>query len=674
MPAQLLRWIALGAIVLAGVLVLVAQRLKQNQQNFVVARESSRVNQYSQWLYYRLIRLPLIGKYALSIRERIILTDDYDEGDIINNTVAAFVLASVTMIGLLIFFSLFIKTWYIWFVLLILMYFIFETVVDIYVYRLKNHLLEQLVQFIDYLRNAYFETHMIDEAYLIAIDKMTDKRYRMIKAQALQIYDTLTDADGELALQTYYQRAPNPFLKLLAGLSYIVKEYGDDQLDSGSAYIKSLSHLSSEVKDEIIKRTKLAFGLKSMNFIALAPILAMHPIKNWASTSFYPLKQFYSGYLGFIVEIGLLIIVLISYYLLRNLQKVSDEYTPSNRDFKLEKLVSTYARPLLRALMPSSETRIYQRVKQRLLKAHSFIRIDYHYAYKLLAAFVAFCLTLGVIVIALNIQRDTIWQSPTTPSGFLAGELKGDALDEAVALTQFDNQILSNGLDWTVKRLANYLEENYDYGGELKRLTIDRLLAKQTVLRGAVIRPIHLFILYIATLIGWWLPELYLIIRHRLLKADVEIEISRFQLVVMILMHIETMTVDAMLEWFEKFSVLFKIPIQQALMNYDAGAGDALETLKHASDRNDYQTLINHLISCTESLTITEAFSEFETEKLYYQDKRRMVNDRIVGKRIFLGQVVGFIPVYALLILYFMFPLIYASIGELQTYFDKLSF
>ncbi len=671
-----LRAIGIAAISLAGIL-LVFQIVSGRQRRIGIATSAQRrqLNKTIFRLYKTLLIMPVFGHYLKSIREKITMSAALDENQLIYQSLKIFTTAFVLTGIALLFFASFIKSWFSWLMAVVVLYFVIEIISDYYYGRIKLNLLEEMVVFIDYLRTSYFETAVIDDAYTYAIDRLDVLKHASIYAHANQIYNTIVATDAELALQRYYQKAPNAYLKLLAGLSQIVREYGDAQMATGSSFVKSLTHLSSELKDDIIKRKKLLFGLKAMNVIAITPLFAIEPLKRWASHSFYPLKVFYEGSLGFSLEVLVLVIILVCFVLLRHLQDYSEFGERQQTHHRFARYLTRRFKWLLKLIMPSPNSKTYQRIVERQRRALIFSKIEYHYIDKLLFATISFVIVLVVLLSALQINKNNVLVQPTTPEGFLAGELSGKALETAREVTAFDNRILEAGdRQWTEQALAQYITEQHDLSGDNKQQVMQRIMAKQDRLTAAQLNFSHILILYLFTWLGWLLPEAYLITQAQILKRELDSEIARFQLLVMVLMPIDQMTVDQVLEWFEKFSKLFKVPLQKALMEYDAGAEQALLELKDASPKADYQTLINHLISSVEALTIKEAFHEFESEKLYYQDKRKLIGHNLVKNKIYLGRVIGFVPLYALLIIYFMFPLIYASIGELQTYFDKLTF
>ncbi len=660
-----------AAIVLLALQMLMFKRRRFKQAAIPKKRDFGRI---VLALHGALMALPIASKYLKSIASRVALSQAGDQKSIVYQTTKIFLLAAALTTTAASLLMAFVDRWYAWLMALLALYFILESIVDFFVNRLKLDLLEQTVTFIDYLRTTYFETTMIDDAFILAIDKLDFVRDEGIRLQAELIREVVNAPDGELALQRYYQLAPNAYLKLLAGLAFIVDEYGDSRGRDGSSFINSLTHLSAEIKDEIIKRNRLLIGLKSMNVIAIAPLLAMEPLKKWASHSFYLLDTFYRGALGFVVEAALLSIILGCFILLRKLQDYGDFDDRRESQYRVEKYLANRLSRYLDCVVPTPKSQSYQKIIDRQSRAHCFAKVEYYYIRKaLLAAFTAI-VAVAVLLTSTWLARAEIYSSPTVPAGFMAAELSGEALARAVRTTEFDAAVLrAGGERWRSSELDDYLIRNCALKGEARRRAAARIIEKQRRLAAARVNYLHVVGVYIAALLGWLIPDAYLILKARLLRAEIEVEIARFQLLVLVLMNVEHLTVDQVLEWFEKFSRLFKIPLQRALMDYDAGAIDALQELKKASDKSDYTTLINHLISAVEVLTIREAFSEFESEKLYYQDKRRLIGDNVVKKKIYFGQVIGFIPIYALIILYFMLPLIYVSTAEMQHYFDKLA-
>jgi hypothetical protein len=303
-----------------------------------------------------------------------------------------------------------------------------------------------------------------------------------------------------------------------------------------------------------------------------------------------------------------------------------------------------------------------------------FIPIEWLFAQKCTFSLSAGLLTIIVIIAVLLMGTNAVYSSPTTPSGFLAGELKGKALEEAVLLTSFDNEILKKiKVVPSYEEVSSYIKVTHDLSGEALRITTDRIMEKLMVLSKYKTSWKLVILIYAMIMLGWNIPDLMLLLRKKIAQTDLMSEVTKFQLVIMMMMRIDSMSVEYLLEWLERFSFVLKEPIQRAIMDYDAGAEEALVSLRNSTDNEDFKKIVTNLISAVNKLPIDQAFDELESEKLYYLEKRKLQNERMVESKINFGQLIGFTPTYALIILYFMIPLVYASVSEMQTYFDKLS-
>jgi hypothetical protein len=424
----------------------------------------------------------------------------------------------------------------------------------------------------------------------------------------------------------------------------------------------------------VVIRDKLNFGLKSMNLIALVPLFSMKPLRAWASSSFYPLMVFYEGPMGFVVEISVLIIILFSYVLLRRVQSYHEDSIIRSENYRLEKWVMKNFSGVIRYIIPQRQSKAYRNIEKKKKAAMDFLPIEWLYVQKCMFSLSSCLLIILVTTAVLVMGTSAVYSNPTTPNGFLAGELKGKALVEANRLTAFDNEILKrNSKTLSYDLISAEIQKKYQLNGEQLRITTNRIIVKLTLLSKYKFSWKIILLVYVMIILGWYIPDLMLLLRRKIAHTDLMSEVTKFQLVIMMMMRIDSMSVEYLLEWLERFSFVLKEPIQRAIMDYDAGAEEALLSLRNSTDNEDFKKIVTNLISAVNKLSINQAFDELESEKNYYLEKRKIQNERMIDSKIGYGQLIGFTPTYALVILYFMLPLIYASVSEMQTYFDKLS-
>ena len=168
-------------------------------------------------------------------------------------------------------------------------------------------------------------------------------------------------------------------------------------------------------------------------------------------------------------------------------------------------------------------------------------------------------------------------------------------------------------------------------------------------------------------------PIWLLTFQVKMRELEKENEVMQFQTIILMLMNIERINVETILEWLERYSNIFKEPINKCLNNYESGAYEALENLKEDVSYKDLIRIIEGLQAAVEKISIKDAFDELETEREYYKQKRKEANDRLISKKGLIGKAVGFTPMIVLFVGYLIIPLIYVGIKSLTVSFSSLS-
>ena len=200
----------------------------------------------------------------------------------------------------------------------------------------------------------------------------------------------------------------------------------------------------------------------------------------------------------------------------------------------------------------------------------------------------------------------------------------------------------------------------------------ERLLAKQTILMNQHIKWWEVALILLAALVSYQLPMVYLYFQQRVLRIDIEDEVAGFCSIILMLMHHERMSVADVLEWMEMYAAAFKEPIGDCLNNVASGLTEALEALKDVSDNERFINIVESLMLASQDITVRQAFDELSSEKEFYMDARKETNQRIVEGKINMGRMIGFTPVYGLIVLYMVIPMISTSMTDMQQYFTQL--
>ena len=141
----------------------------------------------------------------------------------------------------------------------------------------------------------------------------------------------------------------------------------------------------------------------------------------------------------------------------------------------------------------------------------------------------------------------------------------------------------------------------------------------------------------------------------------------QFQTIILMLMRIERVNVEIILEWLERYSNIFRDPISKCVNDYESGPWEALEAMKEDVTYPQFLRIIESLQAAVEKIPIRDAFDELDSERDYYQAKRRESNDRLISKKAMIGKVIGFAPMVVMFIAYLIVPLVFIGLTSMSS-------
>lgn len=448
---MLLLLIAVPLVLFVIVLIAFLILQKKNKANKSIALQKMLTSNESalssgamlQKIYTKLIRLPLINRYVYKIRRRLELLHDDDEYTIRNET-AKIALKGIicTLVAAIVLTYINREDLFMMIVSLIGVLVVVENLTDMMVNKIEDTLLRQQLELFSEVRHAYHETNMVEEA-LYEASLLEDME---VVIQADKIYEILISAEPELELEKYYDIAPNRFLKAFAGISYLTKEFGDRKIGGISLYLKNMNNITQELQLEILKRDKLDYLFKSLTYISLAPILFILPLKNWAMNSFESTRDFYEGPGGFLAQLGLLVLIFLSYSLLKRVKDNSDR-TRAEDDKETPWQERVYRLPIIEQfidqLMPKSTQKEYVKMRNLLKETNSHMKMEWLYVNRVVWCVVGFFISIFVISQAHAITINNILYSTTSESAVF-GQMSDSDKNAGDALSAFDRFFISN--------------------------------------------------------------------------------------------------------------------------------------------------------------------------------------------------------------------------------------
>lgn len=663
---------------------LIRNKLNGKETKYVASLvEGTKQKSFSSEIFYQkfylvCVKFPFFRRYLLKLRRRleiINLDDEYlTRKQAAQIMVKAMAIAFPTALAII----LFTKTNFLLMcTLLLLEVFLIETIISGMVDKIDNNLLKQQIDMFSEIRHAYHDTNMVEEA----IYEVAQADELEVSRQADKIYEILISDDPEMELEKYYDIAPNAFLKEFAGISYLTREFGDrTDKDGASLYLKNLNNITQEMQLEILKRDKLDYVFQSLSIISVVPILGLEPLKNWAISQFNFTKQFYNGSLGFFAQIAIIVLTFVCYVLTRKIKDNGSVDTGRNMENPWEAKV--YKKPLARKFInlfiPKDGTKQYRQITKLLKEAASKLKMEWLYVDRIAITIVTFMISLFVFFQVHNITINYIYTEPESDYN-LIGSMSAADEKKGMQTTLRDNYFLDmfrykNGVK---KEDVKTAIKKYDYykdatEEEINKAT-DRVWEKLQIVQTETVKWFELLLSFAFAGVAYYGPVGMLYFQARMRQMEMENEVMEFQTIILMLMKIERVNVEMILEWLERYSNIFRAPISKCVNNFESGPWEALEELKNDIAFPQLIRIVESLQSAVEKIPINQAFDELDTERAYYQEKRKESNERLIARKGLIGKVIGFAPMVTLFVGYLIIPLVAIGLVSMTSAFTSMS-
>lgn len=673
----------LFAIVIIVYIILMKRMNKSDVKQAMVLKAGTDTNNFSmdviyQKLYMVYIKIPGLKRYLVKLRRRLEIINIEDEYLTRRQSARILTNALLIIVPLTIGIILFTKNnTLLMAILLIFEIFMVETIIDGMVDKMDNKLLRQQIDFFAEIRHAYHDTNMVEEA----IYEVSQNDELEISRQASKIYEILISDDPEAELEKYYDVAPNSYLKEFAGISYLTREFGDRKDQHGaSLYLKNLNNITQEMQIEILKRDKLDYVFQSLSLISAVPILFIEPVKNWAVGQFSFTGEFYNGKGGLIVQTLLLVITFICYLMIRKVKDNSStnaKLKNTENPWQAKVYKNKLGKKIVDMFMPKPGTKDERKIGKLLKDSASKLKIEWLYVNRITIAVVTCIVSIMLFIQLHRVTIQYIYEEPTSDFNIL-GQMSGADEKKGMKITETHNHFLNKfrgKTKTTIKQIETAMRQSTYYedatDDEIEE-NAKKIYDKLQIVNGEYFQWFELLISLVFAGIGYMAPIWMLMFQAKMRQLDMEDEVMQFQTIILMLMKIERVNVEMILEWLERYANIFKEPITKCVNNYEAGAWEALEELKNDVSFTQFIRIIESLQAAVEKIPIREAFDELDTERDYYQAKRKESNERLISRKGMIGKVIGFAPMVCLFVGYLIVPLVVIGMMSMTSAFSTM--
>ena len=246
-------------------------------------------------------------------------------------------------------------------------------------------------------------------------------------------------------------------------------------------------------------------------------------------------------------------------------------------------------------------------------------------------------------------------------------------------VTEQDNIILDlyrGKVNTTVEQIRTAVER-LDYYEDAEEEELDsaaeRIYEKLQVVNSEYLKWFELLLACVFAVIGYMAPIWILYFQVKMRQLEMEDEVMQYQTIIMMLMRIERVNVEIILEWLERYSNIFKPQITKCVNNYEAGAWESLEAMKEEVSYLPLIRIIESLQAAVEKIPIKDAFDELDSERDYYQEKRKESNERLIKRKGMIGKFIGFAPMVCMFVGYLIVPLVFIGLTSMGSSFESMT-
>lgn len=671
----------LGLLIVSIYYSIVKRNHKKNsvlfsQQQLVIKNKGGKkegLDRLFQMVYLTFVKMPVLKYYTKKTRLKMEMSNDYTEYELRRRTGKSMLMATIFMFTSLFILLNLVNDLYMSLIVIIGVLIITEKTIDITITSVSEKILKQMPQAFTSIRHAFHEHGMIDEAFTAAIDDLGEKE---IVPQLKRIKEAIISDNPEIELEKYYDSAPNRFLKLFAGVSYLSYDLGDRKVNGSSVFLRNLNNILSEIYLEVLKRDKINYMFRSLTIIAVVPLIVIKPLQGWAESNFPALANFYESSIGFFVQSLIIISIFISYMMLKIVKEDVEEIKfdrVSNVKWQDKAYRINIIKLLVDAFKPRYNTRKYKSEENLIKNTNSYLTIEWLYVNRLTAGFVTFLLSL---ILILNMQYiDLSGINTRISEEFLSfGKLSAEQEMAANAINERDREYIQENKNKNITKEQLEMDFIDPDTGKTDQTSVERVYNKIHTIKNIYLKFWQVLSSMLIGFLAYYAPIVLLYIKNKIREMEKENEIMQFQSIILMLMYIDRIDVQTILEWMSRFSYAFKEPISTCLNNYESGSEEALEVLKETVPYKDFVRIVEQLQSAVERIPIKAAFDELETERGFFHEKRKEGNERLISKKVMYGKVLGFMPMVILIGGYLVAPLMIVSIMQMISYFNNMNF
>ncbi len=504
------------------------------------------------------------------------------------------------------------------------------------------------------IRQEYMKLGSVSESILEAdIHPMLTKSFD-------EIYNILTNADGELRLLQFYESSPFRSLQTLAGICYNIHNYGDEVDNSGqSNFIQALTMLVSDVNSEMQRLITMKTKFGYIEYLPFVPIFTINLIEGYFSSIMPGTTLIYNGLIGYIGRVLTLVCSILCYNIVANINTSAPIKEDDRIHWINNLLLKDKFKQFIYNIIPKNVKGL--KVENNLKKALSRKSLEHLYTEKLMWSVVAFVVAVIVAFSIISLSRDFTMNSTQQLSLIASDEMEGYEKEQILEL---DYSYFERTREWTDEEFMDRVRSAMPGLTDLQVFDqMKRIRDKEKALNASYFHWYYMVICIAVSVVAWFGPNILLILRKFLVYTESEDDFLQLQTLIAILMNTEMDTLDVLWQMCQH-SRIHKDMLMYCYHSYPSNPEKELTRLQSKTPLVEFKRFIGKFALTIRDLSLKEAFSDLKIEREHMTRVREISMYATIDKRRSLCGPISVAPLGFLVVFDLLIPLGYLGFME----------
>lgn len=539
-------------------------------------------------------------------------------------------------------------------------YIYYSMSVDGKIDKLYREIVQEITECVQSINDGYITSGSIPTAVLNC------ERGKYLDKAISRIHEILTCGDGgEEMLYAFKCVTPVRIIGTLASVCFILNNEGDiGKGGEQSTFQSVMIALRREADTEVTKLKKTEAAFKSLKGVALTGLIASPLLDVFLLNAIPGVALYLKGMYGFIEKSIIVCITIVSYYIISVMNRPTVVNQVDRIDFIDNLSKKRWVRDKVVTIIPKKfKTR--QKLDMMLQDSISSKTLEYIYTMKPVMALLAMVGTLIMLMGFVWTAKYNLWTYTGSLSVIESTQEMTEKLERQ--LKELDKEYMTQEIQLESEAALNLVKSKLTGVNDMDALNhVSRLEQKWKTYYGLGFKWYFIIIMYMAAVVGWFSPELSLMLRKKSVGFEAVEDAMQLQ-TLMIALASTKMSVYTCLHWMTSESTIHKAPLHYAYLEYPSAPELAIQRLKDSVQSKELKRIISKLDRAIYSLSLADAFNDIKLDKEQSLVESELVQNEVIESKKQWAKLISGIPTGIAIMGGFVLPILILGVVQLMT-------